>query len=97
MANTIDGKEVQAMVSHRLKTPVNGYLGSDYGQDIKSILQNPHSDGAPEAEIQKMRTDIPALQVLPENSINLYSVRTVPDKLELIIEIAGQAIKVPEV
>ncbi|SFL02655.1 hypothetical protein SAMN05216302_10271 [Nitrosomonas aestuarii] len=96
MANSIDGKEIQAMVSHWLKTPVNGYLGSDYGQDIKSILQSPLSEGTAEAQIQKLRADVAVLQVLPENSTNLYSVKTAPDKVELIIEVAGQAIEVPE-
>ncbi len=97
MANIIDGKSIQDMVTHWLKTPVNGYLGVSYGQDIKSLLQNPLSDGAADALIQKLRSDVPALQIFPENAINIYSVRTPPDKLEFVIEVSGQSITVPEV
>ncbi len=83
------------MVSHWLHTPVNGYLGSDYGQDLKSLLQLPQSDGRPEEQLQKLREDVPVLQVLPPNSVNLYGVQTLPDRLDLVIEVAGQAINVP--
>ena len=37
------------------------------------------------------------LQVLPNGAINLYSMRTPPDRLDLVIEVAGRAITVPEV
>ena len=98
MANpTIIGNDIQSMVSHWLHTPVNGYLGSSYGQEIKSLLHLPQSDGAPEALLQKLRSDVPVLQVLPNGAINLYSVRTPPDRLDLVIEVAGRAITVPEV
>lgn len=91
----ITGKDIQEMVRHWLNTPVCGYLGSGYGQDIRALLQLAHSDGAPEAFIEKMRQDIPALQALPEGSINLYAVRTPPDRVELFIDVAGAAIQVP--
>ena len=97
MANTINGKDIQDMVSHWLHVPVNSYLGSGYGQDVKSLLQRPHADGAPEALLQKLRDDVPVIQVLPNSATNLYSVQTPPDKLDLVIEVAGQAITVPEV
>ncbi len=91
---TITGKDIQEMVRHWLDTPVGGYLGSDYGQDIKSLLQLAQSDGAPEAFLQKMRADIPALQALPTGSLNLYGVPSLPDRLDLIVEVAGQTIEV---
>ncbi len=53
---TITGNEIQGMVGHWLKTPVNGYLGSDYGQDVKALLQQPQTDGAPDAFLQKLRS-----------------------------------------
>jgi hypothetical protein len=96
MADIIDGNSIQGMVSHWLKTPVNGYLGSNYGQDIKSLLQLPMSDGSPEATLQKLRNDVPILQVLPPGSTNLYAVQTYPDKTELIIEVAGRPVTVPD-
>ena len=97
MANIINGIDIQDMVSHWLHTPVNGYLGSSYGQDIKALLHRPQADGAPEALLQKLRVDVPVLQALPSGAINLYSVQTPPDRLDLVIEVAGQAIAVPEV
>lgn len=95
MATIITGNNIQDMVSHWLKTPVNGYLGSNYGQDIKSLLHNPLSSGEPEAVLQKLRADVPVLQSIPDGSVNLYSVQTPPDRLDLVIEVAGQAIQVP--
>lgn len=95
--NIIDGSEVQGMVSHQIRTPVNGYLGSGYGQSYKDLQQNPLSDGAADAELQKLRFDVPALQILPENSVNIYSVQTPPDRLDLLIEVAGRAIEVPRI
>jgi hypothetical protein len=92
---TITGHDIQGMARHWLNTPVGSYLGSDYGQDAKSLLQLPQSDGAPEAFLQKMREDVPALQALPAGSVNLYGVPTPPDRLDLIVEVAGQAIQVP--
>lgn len=92
---TITGNEIQGMVGHWLHTPINGYLGSDYGQDVKALLQQPQTDGAPDAFLQKMRSDVTVLQALPAGSINLYGVQTPPDRLDLVIEVAGQVIEVP--
>ncbi|ALS62246.1 MULTISPECIES: hypothetical protein [Burkholderiales] len=92
---TITGKDIQEMVRHWLNTPVEGYLGSGYGQDAKALLQLPQADGAPEAFLEKMRQDIPALQALPPGSLNLYAVRTPPDRVDLFVDVAGVAIQVP--
>jgi len=91
---TITGTEIHAMVEHWLRIQVNGYLGSDYGQDIKALLQLPLADGAADAFLAKMREDIPALQALPAGALNLYSVETPPDRQDLIIEIAGRTFEV---
>lgn len=91
---TITGKDIHEMVRHWLNTPVEGYLGSGYGQDAKALLQLAQSSGRPEAFLAKMRQDIPALQMLPPGSLNLYAVRTPPDKVELFIDVAGAAIQV---
>ncbi|AJK46253.1 hypothetical protein BGL_1c17440 [Burkholderia plantarii] len=92
---TITGNDIQDMVRHWLDTPVSGYLGSDYGQDAKSLLQLPQADGAPEAFLQKLRADVPVLQSLPAGALNLYGVPSLPDRLELIVEVGGRAIQVP--
>lgn len=92
---TINGNDIQAMVRHWLNTPTGAYLGSDYGQGFRAILQRPLEDGAADALLQKMREDVPLLQSLPAGAINLYGVRTPPDRLDLVIEVAGQTIQVP--
>lgn len=92
---TKTGSEIQGMVGHWLHTPINGYLGSDYGQDVKALLQQPQTDGAPDAFLQKLRADVTILKALPAGSINLYGVQTPPDRLDLVIEVAGQVIEVP--
>ena len=92
---TITGNDIQAMVGHWLKCPVNSYLGSDYGQDAKALLQRPQSDGAAEGFLRKLRADVPVLQALPDGSVNLYGVQTAPDRLDLMIEVAGQTIQIP--
>lgn len=91
---TITGNDILGMVAHELQTPVNGYLGSPYGSDIKALLQLPQSDTAPDEFLAKVRADVPILQALPAGSVNLYGVQTSPDRLDLFIDIAGQAIKV---
>lgn len=92
----ITPQETQKMVTHWLNTPMNGYLGSDYGQDAKSLLQRPFSDGGADNFLQKLQDDVPVLTVMPSGTVNLYSSPTPPDKLNLVIEVAGQEIKLDE-
>ena len=93
MTAKITGKDVQNMVRHWLKTPLNGYLGSDYGQDAKALLQLPMADTASvDAFLQKLRTDIAILLSVPADSLNVYAVDKDIDKKEIVIEVAGQAI-----
>lgn len=92
---TITGKDIQEMVRHWLNVLVCGYLGSGYGQDAKALLQLPQADGAPEAFLEKMRQDIPALQALPPGSLNSSTpARTPPDRVDLFVDVAGVAIQV---
>lgn len=76
-------------VQHWLNTPVNGYLGSDYGNDLKSVLQTPFAAGLANAQIAKLRRDVPILQALPANAINLYIRETPPDKLDIILQVGA--------
>ena len=92
---TISSNDIQAMVSHWVNVPINGYLGSDYGQDMKPLLQRPQADNVAESVLQKMRADVPVLQALPDGATNIYGMQTAPDRLDLVIEVAGQAIQVP--
>ncbi len=88
---SITGVDIQSMVQHWLNTPVNGYLGSDYGSDLKSLLHNPQRFGIADGFIAKLKRDVPVLQSFP---INLYSVPRDVDKLDIVIEVAGIAITV---
>ena len=86
---------MQKMVRHWLAVPTNGYLGSDYGQDAKALLHLPQSDSAADEFLKKLRDDVPILQALPPGSLNLYGVHSGPDRLDLVIEVAGSAISIP--
>lgn len=85
----ITGKDVSGMVQHWLETPTNGYLGSRYGQDTKSLLQLPQADQSADEYIAKLKSDVEVLQTIPANSINLYSVQSIPDRLDIILEVSG--------
>lgn len=87
----ITGTDVHDMTGHWLATPTNGYLGSGYGQDIKALLQNPQASGQADEYLAKLREDVPVLQVMPAGSANLYGVHSQPDRLDLVLEIAGTA------
>jgi len=87
--STITGKDIQAMVTHWLQTPAEGYLGSSYGQSAKNLLQNPQNSGNAESFIKKLKSDIPLLASLPDSSISLYGVNNSVDKLDIILQIAN--------
>lgn len=83
----ITQSDVEKMIRHWLSTPVNSYLGSDYGFDKHALLFAPLTMSAADEMIAKLRRDIPVLDVLPLDAINLYSVPLAPDKLHFILEI----------
>ena len=87
----ITGSSVQGMITHWLHTPINGYLGSGYGQDTKSLLHRPQSVSDADEYLAKLRNDVPVLQALPASSVNLYGVQTPPDRLDVVLEVAGNA------
>ena len=85
---TISVEDVNEMIVHWLNTSTNSYLGSGYGQDIKSLLQLPSSDNRIDDIITKLINDIPLLNMF-SNSINIYkSIKD--DKVNIILEFAGQ-------
>lgn len=95
MTTKINGRDIQLMVRHWLETPPNGYLGSDYGSDTKTLLQKPFSDTSYfDAFKTKLRKDVPVLRALPSSMTNIGHRGTYPDKLEIAIEVAGQTIEI---
>ena len=87
---TITGIELGEMVDHWLSTPVNGYLGSDYGQDARSMLQRPHMEGAANGFLRKLRDDIPLLEALPADAVAIYGQPAGVDRLEIVLEVSGR-------
>lgn len=89
MSTLISGTDIQDMVAHWLSTPIRSYLGSDYGQDSLSLLQLPQGGGSADQYIAKLKTDIPLLSTLPPGTVNLFSVPTPPDKMNIVLGIGG--------
>ncbi len=95
---TIKSKDIRDMVTHWLQTPVNGYLGSDYGQDAKSMLQKPMADStAADGFLAKLRNDVPAIEAMPAGTVNLYTVDTQPDQRQIVISVGNALLNVSEI
>jgi hypothetical protein len=92
----LNASTIPDQIRHHLHTPLNAYLGSDYGTDPKSLLQRALTAGEPEAFLAKMQRDVPMLGLLAPGALNLYAAasRERPDRLDLVIEVSGQAIVV---
>lgn len=85
----VTSKELEGMIEHWLSTPANKYLGSSYGNNIKSLLQSPQSDIAADQIIRKLVADIPLLSSMPSDQIAIYGVPSGVDRVDLVLEIAG--------
>jgi len=86
----ITADELEGMVEHWLSTPVAGYLGSDYGQSLPSLLQLPHSDGAADELLRKLRQDILITTQLPPEAVSLYGAPNGADGFDIVLEVAGR-------
>jgi hypothetical protein len=86
----IDSRELSEMASHWLTTPINGYLGQGYGNDVKSILQTPQAAGIADGQIAKLRSDIPLAR---NASVNIFSYQIDVDKKGIVFEVAGETIE----
>lgn len=94
MASVINGELLQQMVSHWLRTPPNGYLGSGYGSDPMSLLQGAMLSSNADAFISKMRDDIPLIGALPANAVNMYFEDTGNDTKVLYIEVMDSLVSI---
>lgn len=93
-AMSITADDLQAMVTHWLSCPPNGYLGSAYGSGVNDLLHTPLGSAAANALLAKLRTDIAVMAQLPEDALNVYTERQGPDQLTLYFEVAGSLIPV---
>ena len=66
-------EHIIAMLNHWLQTPVNGYFGSSYGADLASLLLRPLSRPLGDQFIAKLKQDIPILNELSSDQLELYS------------------------
>lgn len=92
--NTLSMLEIADMVRHWLATPVNGYLGSSYGQDVKALLQQALHTGMADDFLQKLMTDVPVLAAMSPGTVNIYMETVAKDHRRLIIDLAGTQVSV---
>lgn len=92
MDRQITGQDVERMARHWFKRPVNSYYGCGYGHSLPEVLFNPFGADKANEQVDKLKEDVPVLGILPEGSVNLYSVNTPPDRTEIIAAIAGRTI-----
>ncbi len=90
-------EDLRGMVQHWLKTPPNGYLGSSYGSDPKSLLQQPLSAGLGDAFIDKMREDIQVLQQMEPDATNVFFNSISKEEKQLLIQVLDQMIEYQEI
>lgn len=87
---TLNGQDVAAMTDHWVDTPAHGYLGSSYGQNFKSFLQQPQTVVAANSFIQKLRTDVEILQVLSPEAVSLNAASSGVDRTVVILSVLGR-------
>lgn len=88
----ITGQDVQAMVRHWLGCPINGYLGSPYGSDIKAALQRPMSARDADELIDKLRTDVPIVGAAPPDSVNVFVEDRGIDRKNFLIQVGSEVV-----
>lgn len=80
-------------VQHWLNTPANGYLGSDYGIDLRQYLHIPMSEFDGDGIIAKMYADIPALAVLGRNQVDILVRDNNDDGKQIWIRLADKVVR----
>ena len=90
--NTLNMLEVVDMVRHWLETPTGAYLGQSYGNDIKSLLQQPQNAALGDAFIEKLIADVPVLKSMPPGTVNVYLEPIGKERQRLIIDLAGTVV-----
>lgn len=98
MNNTarITAKDLQGMVEHWLGCPPGGYLGSNYGADLKALIQTPMASGLADGLIDKCRQDVPLLSQAAPGSLNVYAYDDpgATDRKVIVFDVAGELINV---
>lgn len=84
------------MVRHWLNTPLNGYLGDDFGNNLPDYLQSPQAVTDVGEITRKMYSDLPVLQLLPQGAISINTApdQQIPDRINLTVTVFGESITV---
>ena len=90
----ITATDVADMARHWIGCPPGGYLGSDYGADVKSLLQTPMAAGLANDLIGKALLDIPLLTQLSAGAVNVYAEDVDIDRKRLVFEVAGELVNI---
>ena len=80
-------------VLHWLATPTNGYLGSDYGVDLRQYLHRPMSQFDADGIIAKMYADIPALALVGKGKVNVFVRDEGIDGKQIWIQLADRVVR----
>ena len=97
MSNDVEftASDVIEMIKHWLATPINNYIGSDYGSDVKSLLFQPLNTIVVNEFLEKLKSDIPLISVF--DNVNLVSVPIAHDKLSIFLLVDSVTIDIGEV
>lgn len=82
------------MLTHWIGTPVNGYLGSGYGSELKALIQTPMAAGLADGIIAKARQDIPLLLTAAPDAVNVYAEDRGMDIKAIVFEIGGELVPI---
>ena len=93
MANAITTQFILGQIRHWLKTPQNHYLGSNYGIDLYQYLHKPMTTPMVDEIIAKMRADIPVLNAVSEEHLNIYAKNSGFDSKVIYIEVDGMVLE----
>lgn len=91
---SVTAEDLQAMVTHWLGCPPNGYLGSGYGSGIQELLQTPLNGGAADRLTAKLREDIAIVGQLPQGALDVQGEEVGPDQLKLYFQVAGALVPI---
>lgn len=90
----ITARDLSGMVKHWIGCPPGGYLGSDYGSDVASLLQTPTAAGLADGLIDKARADIPLLSQAAPGAVEVFAQPAGVDRLSITIAVGGELIDV---
>ena len=85
----IEPEDVASMTQHWLGCQAGAYLGQDYGNDVKALLQTPLAAGLANDTIAKLRADIPLIGASGPNEVNVYALQTGIDSMAVVFDVYG--------